>query len=395
MARADVRGWDINRLNENCHYARTADFVVSSVILTFMSRLLLPRRVSHTLPPPDAIVPYLREVGFGDTVPLKNFTFDNSLITSFVERWHPETPRSICCEVVPHRDVGVGRAAAQCQASGGSTAGDTEEGVVLVEACLAAGPCYLMMDKSNNLVHLRLPLLQDFGWCRALFWGSAVLAWTYQSLCSAAHQRGSRTSLTALRCCYPGYTRDFLSGVHQSEGFSCIPWLRVDRVKCQFNGEQPVPDASVNLDRISIQHTFDYRPTQEYYDWWRGACQVRHLSGQDILEDPKLAELPSDVQLTASQPRDILHLPRDHPDQRRHVREVKADTWPHTRRERGARERGLGEGVRKERVRSRWARLDIESDEEAEFDIHEDHGDIPSGADDSPPPPPTPPPRTA
>ncbi|RYR67758.1 hypothetical protein Ahy_A03g014162 [Arachis hypogaea] len=34
---------------------------------------------------------------------------------------------------------------------------------------------YLMMDKSNNLVHLRwLPLLQDFGQCRALSWCSIL-----------------------------------------------------------------------------------------------------------------------------------------------------------------------------------------------------------------------------
>ncbi|XP_072090569.1 protein MAINTENANCE OF MERISTEMS-like [Arachis hypogaea] len=54
-------------------------------------RLLLPRRVSHTLPPSDAIVLYLVEAGFGDTVPFRDFTFDNSLITAFVEQWHPET----------------------------------------------------------------------------------------------------------------------------------------------------------------------------------------------------------------------------------------------------------------------------------------------------------------
>ncbi|RYR24858.1 hypothetical protein Ahy_B02g058409 [Arachis hypogaea] len=48
---------------------------------------------------------------------------------------------------------------------------------------------YLMTDKLNNLVHLRwLPLLEDFGQCRALSWGSTVLAWTCQSQCLAAHR---------------------------------------------------------------------------------------------------------------------------------------------------------------------------------------------------------------
>ncbi|RYR16538.1 hypothetical protein Ahy_B04g073583 [Arachis hypogaea] len=47
---------------------------------------------------------------------------------------------------------------------------------------------YLLTDKSNNTVHLRwLPLLDDFERCRSLSWGSIVLAWTYHSLCHAAH----------------------------------------------------------------------------------------------------------------------------------------------------------------------------------------------------------------
>ncbi|QHN85980.1 uncharacterized protein DS421_16g541990 [Arachis hypogaea] len=78
---------DINRQNDTSHYAGAADFEFSCV----MPCLLLSRRVSHTLPPPDAIVPYLVEAGFGDTVPLRDFTFDNSLISALVERWRPET----------------------------------------------------------------------------------------------------------------------------------------------------------------------------------------------------------------------------------------------------------------------------------------------------------------
>ncbi|RYQ90566.1 hypothetical protein Ahy_B09g096616 [Arachis hypogaea] len=48
---------------------------------------------------------------------------------------------------------------------------------------------YLMTDKSNNLVHIHwLPLLRDFDECRSFSWGSAVLAWTYQSLSLTAQQ---------------------------------------------------------------------------------------------------------------------------------------------------------------------------------------------------------------
>ncbi|RYR46599.1 hypothetical protein Ahy_A07g032344 [Arachis hypogaea] len=42
------------------------------------SCLLFPRRVSHTLAPPNAIILYLRVAGFGDIVQLKDVVFDNS-----------------------------------------------------------------------------------------------------------------------------------------------------------------------------------------------------------------------------------------------------------------------------------------------------------------------------
>ncbi|RYR28851.1 hypothetical protein Ahy_B01g053046 [Arachis hypogaea] len=54
-------------------------------------RLFFSRRVSRTLAPPNTIILYLREAGFGDTVSLRDFVFDNSLITAFVDCWRPET----------------------------------------------------------------------------------------------------------------------------------------------------------------------------------------------------------------------------------------------------------------------------------------------------------------
>ncbi|RYQ83502.1 hypothetical protein Ahy_B10g102194 [Arachis hypogaea] len=199
---------DINRLNETSHYAGTADFE--------RLRLLLPRRVSHTLPPPDVIILYLDETGFGDTVPPQGLhfrqfpDFDTCGALAFGDA-HVSSPLG-CSHYHP-----AGRGAtAGCQASSGSTASSTEEGALHVEAFVAAGSCspdaptddsetlrqyarcyimlliggYLMTDKSNNLVHIHwLPFLRDFGECRVLSWGSVVLAWMYQSLCSAA-QRG-------------------------------------------------------------------------------------------------------------------------------------------------------------------------------------------------------------
>lgn len=196
--------------------------------------------------------------------------------------------------------------------------------------------------------------------------------------------------------------------------FNIVEFHHADRVKRQFNGEQPPPEPPVNVDRfltttgrgddvwwpekhsewydlwrarfapghrIVITACHDYRPTVEYWDWYRAACRVRHLSGQHVLDDPRLFELPADVQPTASQPRDILQLPRDVPDRRRRAVAVREDTRRPARRERGARERRGAADHPGDRVRARRARLDAESDEE-------DHGDDPPPS--PPPPPPAP-----
>ncbi|RYR25313.1 hypothetical protein Ahy_B02g059008 [Arachis hypogaea] len=91
MARADNHDGDINRLYATWHITGTTDFEYRYVAILRRSRLLLSRRVSHTISPPDTIVPYLREDGFSDALPLRDFVFDNSLITVYVERWRPET----------------------------------------------------------------------------------------------------------------------------------------------------------------------------------------------------------------------------------------------------------------------------------------------------------------
>ncbi|RYR11942.1 hypothetical protein Ahy_B04g069445 [Arachis hypogaea] len=72
MARVDVHDPNINRLNETWHYAGVADFAASP--------FPAPTSESYHSSTGRHIVPYLREAGFGDTVPLRDFTFDNSLI---------------------------------------------------------------------------------------------------------------------------------------------------------------------------------------------------------------------------------------------------------------------------------------------------------------------------
>ncbi|RYR54947.1 hypothetical protein Ahy_A06g030200 [Arachis hypogaea] len=204
-------------------------------------RLLLLRRVSHTLAPPNPIVPYLREAGFGNTVLLRDFVFDNSLITVFIERWRSEThtfhlPWGECTitlqDVVYHLRLRMhGKPLLGAKQPHGQQQGaqrkesfsikltwlwdrvwhmpDTADPATLQQytKCdiLLLIECYLMIDKSNNQR------------CRGLSWGSAVLAWMYYSLYSTTYR--DTTDI------FRGYTIDFLSGVH----------LR-DRIEILMNG---------------------------------------------------------------------------------------------------------------------------------------------------------------
>ncbi|RYQ92572.1 hypothetical protein Ahy_B09g098797 [Arachis hypogaea] len=412
MARQTENDGDINKLNETTHYAGVADFK--------RPRLLLPRRVNHTLPPPDAIFPYLAEAGFGDTVPLKNFTFDNSLILTLVERWRLETHTfhlpwyhtetwalveqllgarpPVAAQQVEHRKESFtlklvwlrDRVYQMPPTDDLETLQQTLRSVGRF-----SGACCASLDVS-------VTLFGGTAGCHGYRWLHSTIdfAWrvyddpAMQALCPPwfceEEEWGTWLSVVPLLC------------------FNIVRFHHVDRVKRQFNGEQQVPGIPVNLDRyltttgrgedvwwslklkewydrwhqrfdpghrITVHHTFDTRPTLEYYDWWRGACRVRHLSGQEVLEDPRLAKLPPDVQPTASQSKDNLAYPRGVPDRSRRARKGRDDTRRPARRDRGHRERRPG----------------VPSDEEAEYAHQEEHGDIAQDREASPPPPPPPP----
>ncbi|MED6187822.1 hypothetical protein PIB30_116749 [Stylosanthes scabra] len=204
--------------------------------------------------PPEVLLPFLREAGFGDAMQLKDFVFDNTLISAFIERWRPEThtfhlPWGECTitlqDVAYHLGLRTdGEPVGGCMrdfqtwhqhptwqwieellgAMPPTQSQGRNEGFAIKLAWLRErvqhipigasddtlrqyARCYILMliggylmtDKSSSLVHIRwLPLLADFNRCRQLSWGAAVLAWTYHSLCSATHR-----NVTDIAGCIP------------------------------------------------------------------------------------------------------------------------------------------------------------------------------------------------
>ncbi|QHO39019.1 uncharacterized protein DS421_4g125420 [Arachis hypogaea] len=256
---------------------------------------------------------------------------------------------------------------------------------------------YLITDKSNNLVHLRwLPLLRNFAECRAFSWGSAVLAWTYHSLSLAV-----QPSVTDITGCTPL----LMSWIYQRFPQWCPPdrgvyqYTLAARLVGLSQQSRDQHEARVLRWRVSIDwlrfdefewRVYDDSALQALYppwfseeeEWgtWLSAVPLlcfnivqfyhvdrvkRHLSGQEVLEDSRLAELPPDVQPTASQPRDDLALPWGVPYRHRRAREGRDDTRRPARRDKGHRERRPGEP--------------------------DEHGDIAQDREASPPPPPPPP----
>ncbi|RYR04871.1 hypothetical protein Ahy_B06g084669 [Arachis hypogaea] len=265
MARQVGNDGDINKLNEMTHYTRAADFELLGARPPVAAQQEAQRKESFTL----------KLVWLQDRVRQMPQTDD------------PETLRQY----------------ARCYI------------MLLIRG-------YLMTDKSNNLVHLRwLPLLRDFTECRVFSWSSAVLAWTYQSLSLVAQQ-----GITDIA----DYTPLLMSWIYQRFSQWCPP----DRGVYQYpltarlvgfpqqirdQHEARVLRWRVSLDRLRFDEVSSYyaylNTTGRGEDvWWPLKLKEWHLSGKEVLEDPRPAKLPPNVQPTASQPRDDLALPRGVPD---------------------------------------------------------------------------------
>ncbi|MED6160960.1 hypothetical protein PIB30_056240 [Stylosanthes scabra] len=77
------RDADINRLDRTHHMAGAIGFQEP--------RTLAPRVIVPTMPPPDCLVPYIHEAGFGGTLQMRPFDYNMPLVSVLVERWRPET----------------------------------------------------------------------------------------------------------------------------------------------------------------------------------------------------------------------------------------------------------------------------------------------------------------
>ncbi|MBA0637060.1 hypothetical protein Godav_021885 [Gossypium davidsonii] len=115
-------------------------------------------------PPSPLIKNYLRKAGFWHVANIgQGCKLDPKFISAFVERWKPEkhTFHLLCegCTI---------------------TLKDVQLQLGLLAYILKILGCYLMPDKSRDLVHLRWLLkLIDFRVTSKLSWGSVVLATLY------------------------------------------------------------------------------------------------------------------------------------------------------------------------------------------------------------------------
>ncbi|MED6211778.1 hypothetical protein PIB30_076815 [Stylosanthes scabra] len=151
--------------------------------------------------------------------------------------------------------------------------------------------------------------------------------------------------------------------------FMYVRMHHVNRVKRQLRREQQVPADPVNLDgflsssasgedqwwttknaewydawrgrfgeeqQVTITPTaYPAMATQEYFTWWIAACRHCYLSRPDALDDTRLEDLPEDIPLTMSQPRDALRFPGNVPIMHRRRRDFRPDIQRHVRGGRG------------------------------------------------------------
>ncbi|MED6158276.1 hypothetical protein PIB30_031234 [Stylosanthes scabra] len=73
------RDADINRLDRTHHVAGAIGFEDP--------RTLAPQGIVPTMPPPDCLVPYIHEAGFGGPLQMQPFDYDMPLVSALVERW--------------------------------------------------------------------------------------------------------------------------------------------------------------------------------------------------------------------------------------------------------------------------------------------------------------------
>ncbi|QHO17393.1 Serine/threonine protein phosphatase 7 long form isogeny [Arachis hypogaea] len=179
---------------------------------------------------------YLRWTGFYHAFLIKRFEYDNSLISTFVERWRPEThtfhlPWGECTITLEDVVMKLGLPVDGQPVSGtlrswskfhqrdiwewchellsevpAGHVGTTKFNIKLRwlrnrlqqmpldledNSLIQYARCYilyllggvLLPDKANNTVHVRyLPLLADYDAIRTYSWGSAVLCWLYRAM---------------------------------------------------------------------------------------------------------------------------------------------------------------------------------------------------------------------
>ncbi|RYR18770.1 hypothetical protein Ahy_B03g063381 [Arachis hypogaea] len=152
----------------------------------------------------------------------------------------------------------------ECQASGGSTAGSVEEGFVLDEACMAVRPCPPdgTDGRPKDPPTVVPGIVLGLG-CVGL--DVPVTMPTMLGNTPRHHRhRWLYSALDVDRIAVAEQNQHEMKFVEEEEWGTCmsvVPFVcfnivqfhHVDRVKRQFNGEQPVPGAPVNLDSKAVK----------------------------------------------------------------------------------------------------------------------------------------------